>query len=203
MAPSVCSFLQQNSLSYCYSLSPFLSSSSLLNSPTYSSTETPLVKVTRGLDIAKYNGQCLGLIWLDASAAFDTMDHSILIAFPHLLFRTQHSLGSSPHPPGCSLLFSFVGSCFSPDFLLGCPKAQLLALSSTQILTLLRLVWSPGFTLYVLMAHTAYFQKFVMTNAYWTSLLGCLIKTSKSICSKMNSWSLPQNLLALGLLDLS
>lgn len=74
---------------------PILSSSSLVTHPTrlwsHNPTEIPPVEVTRGLHVAKYNGQFLGLFRLDVSPAFDTVDHSILICFPHC-FPGLHTL---------------------------------------------------------------------------------------------------------------
>lgn len=86
---------------------PFLSSSSLLIHPLrlshHNPSRTPPVKVSRGLHVAKYNGQFPGVFRLDESAAFDVADHSILTGVPHLLSRTSHCPVYSFHAPNWSV----------------------------------------------------------------------------------------------------
>lgn len=100
--------------------------------------------------------------------------------------RTPHSLVSKFHPTDCSLFFSIADSQSSPDlFLVGCPRAQPLAVLSSHTHTLVDLIGSHGFTLYMMMAPTGIFpdicyDKCLCDITTWTSNKGFEISMSKN-----------------------
>lgn len=72
----------------------------------------------------------------------------------------RHTLVSNLQPPDCSLFFSIADSRSSADLsLLGCPRAQPLAVFSSHTHTLVDLIGPHGFTLYMLMAPTGIFPE--------------------------------------------
>ena len=77
VAKQLCDFLQNNNLFECFQ-SGFRA---------HHSTETALVKVTNDILIASDNGLLSVLVLLDLSAAFDTIDHHILLQ------RLEHLVG--------------------------------------------------------------------------------------------------------------
>lgn len=119
---------------------------SSLTHPNHNPIEISLFKVPKGLHITKHNREISDLIWLDVWAMFDATGHSSLVHLLHFLSRTPLPPVSSFHPPDGALFFSLTDACSSPQlFLLGCPRAQPLAVSSIHTHTLVDLIWSHGF----------------------------------------------------------
>ncbi|RCU35147.1 hypothetical protein DVA81_17755 [Acinetobacter baumannii] len=90
-------------------LCDFLNSNSLFEDfqsgfREFHSTETALVKVTNDLLIASDKGSVCVLILLDISAAFDTIDHRILLQ------RLEHLIGIKG--PGLSWFQSYLSDRF-------------------------------------------------------------------------------------------
>lgn len=176
--------------------------SSLISS-THNPTEMPPAKVTRSLHIVKYNGQFSDFVWLDVWEALSE-DQSIRIYFLHF-FLGLHTLLFLPSTLliVCSSFLLLNPALFQTSSCWGAPGLSpwlcplfiltLLLISFRLMVSLSTCWWLPQ----------AYFQIFVMTNAYLTSLLGWLIKIFKSTCPRRNSWSLPRNLLPLSLSCLS
>ena len=54
----------------------------------FNSTETAMIKVVDDIQEGLYNQNCVVLLLLDSSAAFDTVDHSILIK----MLRNEYAL---------------------------------------------------------------------------------------------------------------
>lgn len=144
------------------------------------------------------------LIWLVVSTVFGPQNHCVLMHFlTHfpgfylcLFLPSALLMAAASFPllrPACLQSFS-------------CQDAPKLSLGLCPLFT-----FTPLLTYSNLMASLsthwwlpqAYFQRFIMTNAYFTSLLGYLIKTSQSTCPKMDSSFLPQNQFPLSLPHLS
>ena len=122
----------------------------------FHSTETALLKIHNDILSSMDDGRVTALTLLDLSAAFDTIDHTILLR------RLGNWFGVSgkalnwfeSYLTGRSQRIK-IGNCLSSrsDFSFGVPQGQFLVLCSLLSIPLHLVAWSPGFHQATLLQH--------------------------------------------------